>query len=285
MNENFHEPVDHDPFARRVLERIDSEHMRPRPRWEFVGENYLFWILGAVAVALGAVAFSAALFEIESADWSLYAATHVSFWAFFLAVAPFLWAAALLVFIGIGYINIKKTRRGYRYPLTVIAIGAILTSVSLGTALYASGFGEIIEESPGSALPFYRPILSAERAWWQAPEQGVLAGEVLSVASDTGSFVLRDLSGEVRTVDADDLRAADLKELVVGATVRVVGAPTSSTTESGIAFHACFVFPWNFPPPPPPVVATSSERTSAPERSDECKGIRPYGALRALHGE
>ncbi len=284
MTDHFHEQnIIPDPLARRVLDRIDAEKVAPRPRWEFVGENYLFWSLGALAVVLGAFAFSAALFEVTNASWTLYAATHSSFIAFFLSVAPFLWALVLVVFIGIGYANIRHTKRGYRYSLAVIALGAVLTSITLGTALYASGWGGAVEESIGDHPPFYRPIMVAERNWWEAPAQGVLAGEVLSVASDTSSFVVKDFSGTIRIIDADDLRAPDLRELIVGATVRIIGAPASATSTEHL-FHACFVFPWNadqevvVPPP-------AGERSPAPERSDECKGIRPYGALHALHGE
>ena len=273
-----------DPLARRVLERIESEHVRPRPRWEFIFKNYTFWTLGALAVILGAFAFSAAFFEVANADWSLYAATHPDFLSFFLQAAPFLWVFVLALFIGLGYANIRHTKRGYRYPLSIIALGAILTSMVLGSALYALGAGEVIEQSLGDHPPFYRPVLTEERAWWQAPQQGVLGGQVLSVATGT-SFTLKDFAGNVWQIDSDDLRASDITPLVVGDTVRVVGAPTTATSTS---FHACFVFFWQLPGRPgmpPPAIASSSERSTPLERSDECKGIRPYGALRALHGD
>ncbi len=277
-------------LAARILERIEGDRLKPRPRWEFVFKNYVFWTLGAIAVALGAFAFAAAVFEVQNAGWNLAAATHPDFLTFFLAVAPFLWVIALALFVVLGYANIRRTRRGYRYPLAVIALGAVLTSVALGSGLYAAGLGGEIEESLGTHLPFYRPILAEEHEWWLAPQKGLLGGTVLSLASSTRMFVLKDFSGRVWNVDTSDLRGNDLIVLSRGGTVRIVGVPTTATSS---VFHACFVFPWKVvglmheeaPTPPLFVPASSTETATLPPRSEQCKGIAPYTRLRALDGD
>ena len=286
-----HEPTD--PLARRVLDRIATDHVSPRPRWEFLFKNYSFWTFGALAVALGSLAFSAALFEIENAGWSLYVATHTNLFRFFLDVVPLLWAAALAAFVLIGYVNIRHTRRGYRYPLALIALGAVLTSVTLGTGLYAAGLGGEIEEAIGSHPPFYRPILDEEQSWWLAPEKGLLGGFVVSVGSTASSsgltFVLRDFSGRVWRVSGADLRGSDLIALEHGGIVRVVGVPVATSATSS-AFHACFIFPWGalgtvVAPPLPKtlaLIASTSERIAGIARSELCRGIRPYKQLHRL---
>ncbi len=280
--------TDSDVVAKRVLERIKDEGLSPRPRWEFMFKNYAFWTLGAVAVALGALAFAAALFELENADWRLYVATHTDFTTFFLSAAPFLWVVALGLFVLLGYANIRRTKRGYRYPLAVIACGAVLTSIALGSGLYAAGFGSEIEEALGDHPPFYRPILVEERSWWVAPEKGLLGGTVVSLASSSDAFMLKDFSGTLWTVDTDDLRGNDLITLSRGGLVRIVGAPLSASSS---VFHACFLFPWKVygllkegVMPVPlfvPNIAPGETASSAP-RSDICKGIRPYTELRTL---
>ena len=277
-------------LAARIFERIEGDKLTPRPRWEFVFKNYVFWTLGAVAVVLGAFAFAAGVFEVQNAGWSYATATHPDFLTFFLAVAPFLWIVALVLFISLGYVNIRRTERGYRYPLAVIAIGAVLTSVALGSGLYAAGFGGEIEESLGTHLPFYRPIISEEHEWWLAPQKGLLGGTVISLASTTQRFVLRDFSGRIWSVDTTDLRGNDLIVLSRGGTVRVVGVPTSATSS---VFHACFVFPWKVvglmqravPTPPIFVPALSTETATSAPRSELCKGIAPYTRLRTLDGD
>lgn len=276
-----------DAFAKRVLERIRGERLVPRPRWEFTLRNGFFWVLGALAVALGAVAFSAALFKVENAGWRLAIATHHSFTAFLIDAAPLLWIFALTLFIIIGYVNVRHTRHGYRYPLLLITLGAILTSITLGSALYAAGFGGEIEEALGGRLPFYHPILVEERSWWLEPDQGLIGGRITSVAPDVSSFVLQDFKGRSWTVDASDLRGVDLSVVARGGTVRVIGVPATTTSA---VFHACFTFPWqthglasNEPPPMPlALIGSTSERSATTTRSESCRGIRPYQELRAI---
>lgn len=275
-----------DAFAKRVLARITDERLAPRPHWEFVFKNYFFWGLGVFAVVLGAFAFSAIIFEIENVDWQLASVTHSSFLAFFLDAAPFLWVGVLALFMLIGYLNVRWTNHGYRYPLPLIALGAVLTSVALGTAFYATGFGGTIEDVAGTNLPFHRPVLMAMRSWWLAPEKGLLGGSVVSAAPDVSSFVLRDFKGVVWQIDGSDLRTPDLTTVARGGVVRVVGVPTTATSSE---FHACFVLPWESrgvsmqaPPPPLAVIASTSERGLVFARSEECRGIRPYQQLRAI---
>lgn len=276
-----------DSLMERVLHRIDTEDLSPKAKWVFMVRNGGFWVLGVVSIVVGALAFSAALFEIENADWLLFPATHSNFLSFFLETAPFWWAFVLLLFVGLGYENIRHTKRGYRYPLSLIVAGAILTSVTIGTVLYAAGLGERVEEGFGDHPPFYRPIIMVERSGWEHPENGVLGGTVLSASSTLATFTLQDFSGVVWTVDDDDLGPPDLTAVARGGEVRVVGVPMTGSTTT---FHACFVFPWQphgtfistSEPPPTAFFASTSEINAAPERSEECRDIRPYEALHDL---
>jgi hypothetical protein len=285
-----HDQPPPEKFSRRILNRIEGEHLTPRPRWEFVLRNYVFWILGFLAVLLGAFAFSAGLFEVENSGWRYYAATHSDFQTFFFAVAPFLWVFILVLFLVLGYVNIHRTNNGYRYPLSLIAIGAVLTSVTLGSFFFVFGIGGALEEVVGDHVPFYRPILMQEHAWWVDPTKGLLGGSVVSVAPNATSFVLQDFHGNLWTVDSTDLRGQDLITLARGGTVRVVGVPVSVAATSS-TFHACFVFPWEIvgdfhfePPPPPPLALISSSSEIIPDttRSELCKGIRPYNQIRTV---
>lgn len=273
-------------FAGRVLSRISDDHLSPRPKWTFMLRNGLFWALGAFSILLGAFAFSAALFEVENVDWRLFAATHSDFFSFLIAAAPFLWLVVLLIFTLLGYSNIRHTKRGYRYPLAFIVLGAVLTSITLGTTLYSVGLGELIEEGLGDHPPFYRPIMQAQHEWWSHPEAGALGGNIVSAQPNLSLFVLRDFKGMIWTVNGGDLRGGDLTAVARGGIVRVVGIPTTATST---LFHACFVFPWEmhggpFLPPPLPLalISSTSEINPAMERSQECRGIRPYQVLRSI---
>lgn len=278
----------HDAFAKKILDRIEGEHLAPRPRWEFEARNAAFWSLGALAVLLGALASAALLFEIANAGWLYSAATHANFALFLLQVAPFLWFLVLALFTGLGYANIRHTKRGYRYSITLILLGAVLMSMTLGTALFLGGFGEEIEEAIGDHPPFYRPIMATERSFWQDPADGLIAGTVTSVAADLSSFVLQDFTGRSWIIDTEDLDQNGLAAAARGGEVRVVTVPSTGTS----TLHACFVIPWqkygesHAMPLPRPLAsfATTSEINRYPARSEICKGIRPYASLRAMSG-
>lgn len=271
-------------LAERVFDRINTEHVHPRPRWAFLFEDYFFWGLGAVAVVLGAFAFSAIIYELQNADWQYAFITHSDIFSFFVDAAPFIWITVLALFIGIGYLNVRRTKHGYRYPLAVIALGAVLASLALGSALYERGIGRIVEEATGNT-PLFRTIEAKQQAWWLSPDRGLLGGTVIRSASDVSSFELRDFTGAVWLIDASDLNPHDLAAVARGGRVHVVGVPTVATSS---AFHACFVFPWEMygdrrsGPPPFPVALVASSSARSATTSAACAHTRPYAQLRAL---
>ncbi|MFA5942421.1 MAG: hypothetical protein WC798_01995 [Candidatus Paceibacterota bacterium] len=280
-------PQDSD-LAKRVIGCITSKRLTPRPRWVFTFKNYFFWILGALAITLGAFAFSAMLFQITFVDWSLSSVTHASFFAFFLAAAPFLWVSALALFIIVGQVNIRRTSHGYRYPIIAMTLGSMFLSVAFGGGFYMAGLGGDLDEAIGDHPPLYRSIVAQERSWWLAPEKGLLTGHVVEVASGTSSFVLRDLSGQSWEIDGNNLSDQVLSAVTSGEEVRIVGlpAPTSVSTMTSASvrvptaatttittFHACFVLSRE----------RDREKVSSPESYDEsCENIRPYRHLRDL---
>lgn len=287
MNNTNPERSNH--LAAQVLSRIEHEQLSPRPRWRFLVKNYVFWCLGALAIVLGALAFAATLFEIANVDWHLSSATHGNLFSFFFAAAPIFWVIAFILLILIGYINVRYTTHGYRYPLLVIALGAGLIALLLGAGMYAFGFGRAIEEIPGDHPPFYRPTFAMQESWWLVPEKGLLGGQVIQVAHDGAYFVLSDFSDRTWEINAKDLSARDFAVIAGGGKVRIVGVPAVATSSM---FHACFVFPWEAyedsvvqEPTQSSAASSTSERNVTAARSEICEGIRPYQQLRSMNEE
>ncbi|HQU07563.1 MAG: hypothetical protein B7X04_01280 [Parcubacteria group bacterium 21-54-25] len=274
-------------LSTRVLAEIEREQVVPRPRWTYVAANRALWVTAVLAIAVAALAAAATIFILANAGWQYASATHGTVFALLLAVLPSVWLVALIVFALVGYWNIRHTTHGYRYPLPLVVAGVVLLALLSGAALFAAGLGQGVEEGLGRHLPFYRPFLDQERSWWLDTSQGLLVGNIISLAPDLSSFTLRTSSGKVWRIDASDLRIADFSVLARGGLVRVVGVPRSAT--STVPFHACFVFPWQiygaFPVPIPPIAAftaSTSEIISRGARSELCRGVRPYQSLRAL---
>jgi hypothetical protein len=190
------------------------------------------------------------------------------------------------LFTVVSYLYVRRTKHGYRYPLVAILACAVLVSFASGTGLYALGLGGTVEEAIGDHPGFYRPILAQQRSWWAAPEKGLLGGEVATATPRAASstFIINDFSGKAWNVDTSDLRERDITALSRGGSVRVVGAPATS---SDARFHACFVFSWQAKgrrgalPPPRPLLSAKG----ADDKSDLCKNIRPYKQLRTVEEE
>lgn len=274
-------------LARRVVEEIKQTHTVPRPRWTYLFINRAWWAAALLALLVAAAAAAAVIFIFANAGWQYAPATHGSVFTLLAAIVPNIWLFALIIFALVGYWNIRHTARGYRYSPSLVAVGIILLAVLAGGTLFAAGWGQEVEEGLGRHLPFYRPFLDEEHSWWLNAHKGLLVGTVTSLAPDFSSFILRTSSGRTLTIDAHDLRLADISVLARGGTVRVVGVPYAATSTA--PFHACFVFPWEIygapsSPSLPLAVLSSSTREIIPSgaRSSLCKGVRPYRQLRAL---
>lgn len=263
-------------LAGTVLARIEREKVVPRPRLTFLLRDSVVWGLWGLSVAVGAAAVAAALFAFANAGFSYHAATHDSLFEFLVDVLPWVWLLALAAFVALSYYNFRHTRRGYRHSLLAVLGGSVAASVLLGGVLYATGLGETFEERLGRHLPFGQPVFMRQQAFWNNPERGLLAGEVVRVDVAQGEFTLAVFNDGEWVVRTEDLHEPDLKALASFPRVRVAGVLVEEKV-----FHGCMVFPWREdeesgivrPTPPPP------ERTIADVRSTLCKDVRPYRAL------
>lgn len=270
--------------SKRVLEAIEEKKITPTARWKFLLRRSVLWGTGALAVIVGAVAVAAALYSLEHSGFRYYAVTHTSLASFLISTLPYVWIIALAAFSWIAYYNIRHTEGGYRYPFAIIISLSVLGSVGLGTLLYADGLGRVIDERAGNFAPFYTPTVMVQKELWHHPEDGRLAGEVVSFSEEEGVLVVRTFDGILWRVLTEDLREPDIEALKAFEAVRVVGVPTTSAE----TLHACFILPWEFidmPPHPEPrklfeeFLESKGERMSEFERSSECKGVRPYQAI------
>jgi hypothetical protein len=234
-------------LAFKVLERIDQEHVAPRPRWQYTLRNVAFWCLWVLSILLGAAAVAATIFVIENAGWELSPATHESFPLFVLGSLPYLWLGTLALMLVLGYENFRHTKWGYRTPLVGIMGLSILASFGAGVLLYQVGIGQAVDEGLGNRLPFHHSAMSRQRVVWMSPDRGLLAGEVMSIADDASRFQLHAYDGTVWNVSADLLTQGEREILSRFKDVRVVGRFIASTNESGkpeLLFEACLVLPW-----------------------------------------
>jgi hypothetical protein len=216
--------MDPQEFDKKLVEKMKEEKMAPKPRWHFLLKDYVIWAAGTVALLIGAAAVSVLLYLLKYNGWELSAGTNKNFWEFLLMTLPYFWIIFLGIFIFILYYNLQHTKKGYRYPVWVIIVFAILASIILGSAFYLLGVGQKIDNILGKKAPLYERIINPQMLFWLNPEEGRLTGIIASEVKD-GNFYLVDPSGQAWEIlgrdSEDDARSANF--LRAGEPVIIVG--------------------------------------------------------------
>lgn len=230
----------------QVFDRITSEQITPTPRWRFLYKEYLVWVAWVFSIVLGAFAVAIVEYVLTTANTEFFQITHNSYWNFLLYVLPYLWLVILMVMASLAYFNFRRTKTGYRYSILFVLISSLMASLVGGTLLNMAGFGYTLDTAFGDRMSMYYSLEKKERALWQAPKEGRLVGVYYISTSTKNLPQLRDTTGEVWTLNVDDLHKMDMSTLESGGAVRVLGfAPEAMP---GL-FHACGVFPWMYDEP------------------------------------
>lgn len=229
-------------LAALVVERIAREGVTPLPWWRFAVADAAFWGAWIAATALGGVAAAVTFHDVVSARWDLYEATHSNFWTFAIDAAPWVWLGSLALFVPIGVLAMRATRRGYRRKVPVALGLSALLSVAAGAVLYSAGVGRAIDAMLPSRGAIVVSARGVDAGIWLQPERGRIAGKVSGAAGD-GFFTVESWDGGSWRVASSSVDPDDLRLLADGAEVRVLGLPT---TTRGV-IEACLVLPWDRP--------------------------------------
>lgn len=230
-----------------VLETIREHNIKPTPRWEFTLKDSAIWISGILCILIGAMATSVLISYARIDDWRivLESARHPAM--MILKGLPYFWILCLIGFLGIAYVNIRNTKRGYILSLGAFAAIGIGASLILGVILYDAGFGNIIERAIiKSARPPMMFLMHPRMMMWSDPDRGMLAGTVLDIR-DAQTFSLQDAEGRMWMVRTDQNVSTFIKPRVM---IRSIGQRIGESE-----FFAVRISPWPdrtpifFPPP------------------------------------
>lgn len=227
---NDNETRKENDIALSVLSRIEHEHVVPTPRSHFLLREGVVWSIGALGVVFGALAVAGIMFTGEFSDWEYYEATHDTFFTFLIAIMPYTWIAALIVFAVLAYESVRHTKRGYRYPLPVLILFSVGASVVLGTSAFLMGAGPTIDMQAAKFVPFHHSLIERKLALWNQPERGIISGTVTEIAPLRDSFTLLAPDNTAHTIYMDTLDEDMRNDVVVGDMMRVF-APLATREE------------------------------------------------------
>ncbi len=306
-----HEPSSQkDQIANKVIDLIEQEHVTPRPRWQFVLKEKALWFFAVLALVLAAAASGVMVFAMANSGFELHRVTHPGLLPFLLDVLPLFWMAIFIVALFIAYENVRHTGKGYRYSFVLLIVGGTVIALAGGTAVYLSGLGSEVDYRFGSRIPLHRATVEQQKALWNQPEQGLLAGEIIEISKDFSLVTIKAFDGATWKVNGEDLRIRDCQALIQSKEIRFVGLPVKRLEANGetSVFHACFAIPWEvrgvpMPGPRPGMISAMKpikpmdtiDMSNLPEilrdtkftseRSTDCKGVRPYQFLKSLRNE
>lgn len=228
--------------AATVLARIQSEQLKPTPRYAFIAREGIVWGLWGLSVLAGALALAVTVYDGLSAEYALYEATHDNFWTFLVSVLPYIWVIIFAAMAALAVVGIRHTKYGYRYATGYIIGSSLLCSVLGAILFHFLGFGYALDTVLGHQIDQYMSMEKMELALWQAPDQGRLIGVLVPVliASTTSNPALQfeDSAGKTWTISQNELNLAEMQLLQTRDRVRLLGTTTDATS-----FHICGVFP------------------------------------------
>ncbi|MBN2059395.1 MAG: hypothetical protein JW882_03165 [Deltaproteobacteria bacterium] len=208
--------------SKQVLKEIRQRQLRPYPRWHFVFRRSVIWTIFFISILLGSISAGIVIFQIRHAEWDLYQYFTDNLSAFLLLIVPYFWLLFLIGFSLLAYSYFRRTERGYRFWAFWVVLGSIVLSIIGGSLIYSTGLPKHIESVFYNKVSFYRVLSEHKQKVWVSPDQGLLAGRIVTVISER-SVLLEDLVGNEWTIDISDtiwrgnlVPREDLKIKIIG---------------------------------------------------------------------
>ncbi|MDB4992233.1 MAG: hypothetical protein JWL75_478 [Parcubacteria group bacterium] len=133
-----------DNFSEQVVAEIEARGVSPLPRWHFLFRRSVFWTCAILSVLSGAIAYSVADYVFFDNEGMGPTAILESPIEGILHTIPFVWLIVFGLFAASAYLNLRKTRTGYRYRAALAILAVIIITIGLGAVLNMFDFGQTI---------------------------------------------------------------------------------------------------------------------------------------------
>jgi hypothetical protein len=223
--------------SEKLLQAIREQEIQPVPKWRFTLRNALLLLAFAIAIFLGALAFSVILFAIQQTDFNVLSHLSHSRLELFLGLLPIFWILMLVVFLVIAIYSIQYAPKGYKLGAAKLVGYSTALSILLGTFFFIAGGADRIERVFEVNLAVYQSVEEKKVQLWSKPEEGFLAGHIEAV--EMGLLRLKDFGGKAWTVHYEDAFIPPAVLLERGEKVKFMGEMTGDAE-----FTAHEVRPW-----------------------------------------
>lgn len=216
-------------FSEKIISKIEEEKLKPKPRWEFVFKNYFLWTIAVLSLIFGAISFSLIIYLFNSSGSIFSDRFGASLFEIFLAIVPVFWLLFLALFIFLFCLNLKKTKKAYKYSLFFILLIGLISSIALGTSFCMFGFSKKLDSVFGKNINsvVYSRFMNPQLDFWSEPEKGRLSGVVSDLGSDK-SLYLVDKDSKEWLVLYTNLNTPHVLRIEKGLPVRFFGEKLSN---------------------------------------------------------
>ncbi|OIO19820.1 MAG: hypothetical protein CO029_03540 [Candidatus Magasanikbacteria bacterium CG_4_9_14_0_2_um_filter_41_10] len=170
-------------IKQKILDTIKEKQLTPIPAWKFLTRTYGLWVLSSLLLILGSVGVATMVFIFTKNDWDIYNELHESKMIHIVSTLPYLWLAIFLLMLVLLYIDIRHTKRGYKYTSLPLFFAALGTSILLGFCLHVIGVGQKIDTLITQGVPGQAHIFNPRLKGLSHPEKGILTGRVAIIES------------------------------------------------------------------------------------------------------
>jgi hypothetical protein len=222
----------------KIFTKIKSEKIQPRPAWQFRIKKLLFWLMAVLATLVSGLSIGLVAHSAASQDWTIYSDNRFLFSSELISDIPYFWLLAVIIALVIAYLIIRQSNTGYRYSGIFIIVCCFLTSLIIGSTLFATGASRVVDTTLNNDFPAYNSVNDQLIKNWSQPNNGYLGGIILSQAGQT--IKLQDFKGKVWQINLDNLKIPTNSKEFIGEKVRIVGRETDQND-----FKAQVIYVWN----------------------------------------
>lgn len=210
-----------------IVKKIQEKEIQPKKRILFLGKKIGIWFLVGLSIFLGSISFSVILFSLANRI-----ELGPGFGTLFM-----LWLISILVLVWLSQVFMRQTEKGYRYQWWTLVVASVGVSILFGSIFFAVKIGSFVDRQISQTIPKYPGVQGNIEARWQDPDDGLIAGDIISVKQNV--VVLRDMKKHDWSVDIQKISPAEKEIITYSNSLRVIGFAQDENN-----FTACAVLPW-----------------------------------------
>ncbi len=167
-------------IAEEIKKKIEEKKLKPKPRVWFVIKHVLLLAGAVVSLIFISLALSLSWEILE--DQEIWALRRKIF--LMVEAIPYFWIGIAVIVGVLGYLDLKKTKRGYKVRLWKVLGGMALVCLFLASIFYFVGVAEKAEERLEKRMKGYHKVVPFSEHHWMQPERGLLMGDVLDISEE-----------------------------------------------------------------------------------------------------